>query len=167
MPAVDLPGWAQERVPPTAAALGLSPQDLMRRALHLQVSDRVATAADSLLDELRHERELIMRRRDLEAEQRELLAKVGSPGPAETETSLPTWSIEWPEADVPPPPELERAAVLATVYDQDEIPAAMALGSWRAVVHYQCYELAYDNQVIDFHNASLRTRASAGPTTSR
>jgi hypothetical protein len=167
MPSIDLPGWVEERVPPAAAALGLMPLDLIRRTLHTQVSARVATAVEALLGELRHERNLVLRRRDLEAEQRDLLARLGKPGPAETETSLPTWTIEWSDAVVPEPPDLERAAVLATVYGQDEIPAAMALGSWRAVVHYRCYELAYDNQVVDFHNAGLRTRAGAGPDRSR
>ncbi len=139
----------------------------MRRTLHIAVPPRVAAAAESLLGELRRERELVLRRQDLEAEQRDLLARLGRPGPAETETPLQTWTIDWPDAEVPELPALEQAAVLATVYGLDESPAAMALGSWRAAVHYRCYELAYDNQVIDFHNASLRTRTDAGPNRTR
>ncbi len=163
MPMILLPGWVEERLLPSASAQGMTPLDLMRRALQMQVPSRVSAAAADLLEELGQERALVLRRRALEAEQRDLLARLGSPGPAETETPLPTWTIAWADAEVPDLRELERAAVLATVLGQDEIPAAMALGSWRAVVHYRCYELAYDNQVIDFHNAGLRTRAESRP----
>lgn len=160
MTLVGLPAWAGERVLPIAEACGLSPADLLYQALREAPPERVQAAATDLMRELSQHWDLLLTRRKLEAEQRELLARLGKPGPAETDTALPSeWQLEWPD-DVPPSiSDLTRVAILATVFGQDEIPAAMALNSWRAAVHYACYELAYDNQVIGFHNASMRARA--------
>lgn len=131
----------------------------LEQALH-QASPALIAAAQDLVQSLQYREHLLHQRRRLEWEQRALKQILSEPGDSETNTPpAGFWSVEGPSPLTDQ--ELLTAAALFGVKGEDEVHAIMDLRAQRASNHYANCELAYDNRVIRFHNASLRARAQA------
>lgn len=162
MPAVDLPQWASMVVERAGARPGDDISDMLTASLDREVSLRLGTAAERLASELSMRETLLAGRAMLEKEQVALLAAAGRVAKAETNLGERRFAAyRWGAAPLPTPETLYRAIVLLDVVGLDDLAATMELNSRRATVHFECFELAHDNQVIGFHNAALRSRPGA------
>lgn len=162
MSPVNLPEWATGVVERAGARPGDDISGLLTEHLGSAVSARLGTAAERLASELVMQEALLAERAKLEEEQAALLTAAGREGKAETnlgERRITAYA--WTAQPVPTPEALFRAVLLLDVASHDELAATMELNSRRASVHFKCFELAHDNQVIGFHNAALRSQGGA------
>lgn|GEM_PF-3618100 len=162
MSPVNLPEWATDVVERAGARPGDDLSGLLAEHLASEVSTRLGTAAERLASELVMQETLLAERAKLEEEQAALLAAAGREGKAETNLGeRRITDFTWSAQPVPTQESLFRAVLLLDVSNLDELPATMKLNSRRASVHFKCFELAHDNQVIGFHNAALRSQSGA------
>jgi hypothetical protein len=152
---VTLPGFVKDRFLQAAAARGMPPEALLAAAAEAAWPPTVSAAAQSLLAEAHLQEDLAVERLRLEAEEAVLLRRAGrraAPGKGMSmeEPMRLVVAVEEDRGDWP------QLAVLAVVTGLSERAAILELAGWRAAIHYRNYELAYDNQVIGFHNAALR-----------